>query len=456
MADNNKSKGDKQNADNASQKDTATPAKDSPKASSPTADKAASSESKPDTNKDKQGTKSAGSSGSGKADSNSTLDTPKPGKSSAQVRSSDKAANTRAQKPPSTAGLWFITLVSLMLSIAVAAGGYWIWSQRDASTSILTDQQSSLGEAQTEQADALKALEQQTEQLAEQLDDQSRARAALSQTVQQLQQQNAELARQNEQTLQQVQSQLENMEGKRPADWLLAEADYLVRMAGRKVWLEKDIKTAIMLLNNADQRLAELADPSVLPVRELIAKDIQTLRQLNPVSRTSVALALSGMLAQVPNLALDTFTPPDTDASGGELSESVNDWKQNLQRVWRNIVDDFITVSRSEQPIEPVMSQQQQWLSREQLKLQLMQAQSAALQGHKTLFDQSLQNALDALVRHYDTDDQAVQSYMSSLQNLVDTNISQELPESLQSSTPLRRLLEQRVDDAFGQGAQAL
>lgn len=34
-------------------------------------------------------------------------------------------------------------------------------------------------------------------------------------------------------------------------DWLLAEADYLVRMAGRKLWLERDATAAQMLLVEA-------------------------------------------------------------------------------------------------------------------------------------------------------------------------------------------------------------
>ncbi len=55
------------------------------------------------------------------------------------------------------------------------------------------------------------------------------------------------------------------MKGRRPNDWLLAEADYLVKMAGRKLWLEHDTASATILLESADHRIAELNDPSMTP-----------------------------------------------------------------------------------------------------------------------------------------------------------------------------------------------
>ncbi|MDX1270164.1 MAG: uroporphyrinogen-III C-methyltransferase, partial [Oceanisphaera sp.] len=51
-----------------------------------------------------------------------------------------------------------------------------------------------------------------------------------------------------------------DLDSKRPNDWMLAEAEYLVRMAGRKLWLEQDAVSAAMMLANADERLAALND----------------------------------------------------------------------------------------------------------------------------------------------------------------------------------------------------
>lgn len=361
------------------------------------------------------------------------------GKATAKTTThSDKRQPRKGSK--SSALLWVVVVITLLLVLALGAVGYWYWQQQGSER---TDMESK----RQQQIQQLSSVEQQNQQLRQQLLQLDKSKQQLATMVSQLADKTDQIQRQSEQAL----AELSNMEGKRPADWLLAEADYLVRMAGRKVWLEKDIRTAIMLLKNADTRLGELADPSVIPVRELIANDIQTLRQINPVSRTSVALTVSGMLGQVDNLALDTFEKPSTEKSQ-DLSESPKDWQQNLKQVWNNIVDDFISVERTETAVKPVMSQQEQWLNREQLKLQLMQAQSAAVAAQPELYQQSLQNALQLLENKYDNEDAAVTGFINSVQSLLETDVTQQLPESLKSADPLQRLLDKRVDGAFGRG----
>ena len=389
--------------------------------------------------------KAAGKSASAKAATpKARTDEPAGGRTgTTSARESASKARARKTGTSSSKFLWVVVIITFLLVLALAGAGYWYWQQQGT-------QRTDLATKQQQQIEQLGSVEQQNQQLRDQLLQLQQSKEQLAATVSQLADKTDAIARQSEQAL----AEISNMEGKRPADWLLAEADYLVRMAGRKVWLEKDIRTALMLLKNADTRLSELADPSILPIRELIAKDIQTLRQINPVSRTSVALAVSGMLSQVNNLPLDTFEKPAAKQSS-ELSESPADWQQNLKQVWRNIVDDFISVERTDTPVEPVMSKQEQWLNREQLKLQLMQAQSAAIAAQSELYEQSLQNALQLLINQYDIEDAAVKGFINSVQNLLETDVSQQLPEALQSADPLQRLLDKRVDSAFGRGDRA-
>jgi len=307
--------------------------------------------------------------------------------------------------------------------------------------------------AQQNNASQLKAIERERADILASIENVTRTNQTLESTVAELKSQNEQLALQAESTLQ----QLNNMEGRRPADWLIAEADYLVRMAGRKLWLENDVRTAILLLVNADKRLKSLADPSVLPVRATLAEDIQTLQQLNPVSQSSVALALTGMMAQIDKLPLDTFEKPeDGNAQDTTLSESADDWQENLAKVWRSLVDDFLTVKSIEGPVEPVLSLEAQFLAKEQLRLQLMHAQTAALQGDEGLYSQSLQYAQTLLTEKFDTEKSQVTGFMDALQNLSATDIARPIPTELASQKPLERLLDSRVKQVFGQGASAL
>ena len=369
--------------------------------------------------------------------------------SASRERQSPKSTAPPPPKEKKSSGnglIWFFIILILLLLAAAAAGAYWYTENKLPDNTALIEQQNT-------QQERLTRLNNENATLQKRLAELESSKQALASSVSDMMDKTESLRQQTESAM----ARLKEMNGRRPSDWLVAEADYLVRMAGRKLWLERDIRTAIMLLTNADQRLKELSDPSVLPVRALIAEDIQALQSVNPVSRTSVALALSGMLNQVKRLPLDTFIKPK-DASNNDkaLSGSTEDWLSNLKKVWRSIVDEFITVKTISKPVEPVMSQQEQWLSREQLKLQLMQAQSAALDSQQTLYEQSLNNALTLLNDKFSADSSEVTGFVQGLENLKETNVSKDIPTELASQRPLQHLLEQRVEKVFGQGASVL
>lgn len=365
---------------------------------------------------------------------------------SSATQSESSKSGAKQKKSSGNGLLWFVVIILFLLVLGMAGAGYWYYMQQQSAS-----QETVI--AQQNNASQLNAIERERADILASIENVTRTNQALESTVAELKSQNEQLALQAESTLQ----QLNNMEGRRPADWLIAEADYLVRMAGRKLWLENDVRTAILLLVNADKRLKSLADPSVLPVRATLAEDIQTLQQLNPVSQSSVALALTGMIAQIDKLPLDTFEKPeDGNAQDTTLSESADDWQENLAKVWRSLVDDFLTVKSIEGPVEPVLSLEAQFLAKEQLRLQLMHAQTAALQGEEGLYSQSLQYAQTLLTEKFDTEKSQVTGFMDALQNLSATDIARPIPTELASQKPLERLLDSRVKQVFGQGASAL
>ena len=360
---------------------------------------------------------------------------------------SESTPSGAAKKKSSGNGLlWFVVIILFLIVLGMAGAGYWYYMQQQSASK---DSESAL-QTTTSQ---LNTIERERAGLVASIDKVARTNQTLESTVAELKAQNEKLTLQAESTLE----QLNNMEGRRPADWLIAEADYLVRMAGRKLWLENDVRTAILLLVNADKRLKSLADPSVLPVRANLAEDIQTLQQLNPVSQSSVALALTGMIAQIDKLPLDTFEKPeDANAEDTTLSESSDDWQENLTKVWRSLVNDFLTIKTIEGPVEPVLSLEAQFLAKEQLRLQLMHAQTAALQGDAGLYGQSLQYAQMLIIEKFDTEKSQVTGFVDALQNLIATDVSRPIPTELASQKPLERLLDSRVKQVFGQGASAL
>ncbi|QHJ11994.1 Protein HemX [Paraglaciecola mesophila] len=358
-----------------------------------------------------------------------------------------KAKSDPSQKSAKTGLLWLVTILNFLILILLAAAAYWGWTQWEA-------QKQTQQASQLEQQDSLRRQAQQNLSITDDVKEQSaRLESQLRSLGQALQSARDDAQAANEQSLANKQM-LSSIAGRRPADWLLAEADFLVRMAGRKLWLEHDLKTAIAMLQSADSRLQDLDDPSLLPVRERLANDIQTLAQVNPVSVSAIALQISAMVAKVDQLPLNTFERPDIATQSDEnVSDSVDDWKANLSRAWAAFTKDFFSYKKKEIEVQPYMSAQQQWLATEQLKLSLLQAQSAVLKENVALYQRSLQNALSALAENFATDDSSVQQFEQRINELNETDIERVYPSQFSSAPTLQDIIQQRIDNVFVNGA---
>lgn len=338
--------------------------------------------------------------------------------------------------------IWPLVLLNLLMLAALAGAGYWGWIQLSQAEQ---REQELLAETQTRLSQQQQRLrEEMASQLADQRRQWEQMNAPLSQQLSELQAMvtaNKALAKSNQEGLNQV-------SGRRPDDWLLAEADYLVRMAGRKLWLERDLDTAILMLESADTRLADMTDPSLLTIRQMLADDIQTLRQLDREPLTRIALELGALTHQVDNLPLDMVVLPEPvdEGPGAEpLTDSVSDWRTNLKRTWQSLVEDFITVRRRTEETKPLLSDKQQWLVREQLRHYLLQAQQAVLQEQPALYPGPLKEAGDLLDKYFAGNDSRVAGFAGSLQELQRVDIGRHYPAQLQSAQPLEDLLQRRL-----------
>jgi len=370
----------------------------------------------------------------------------------------ESQAETRPRKVK-TGGLWLFSIFNFLLIIGIFAAAAWTWYQWQQNQTNDTDTGQKI-EAKLSSVDSVivklnSAIAESAAELAKLNGDLNQQNETLTNNVDSLLQQILQNADENKA----LQSRVADLSGRRPADWLLAEADYLVRIAGRKLWLENDVSTAMLMMQAADSRLEDIGDPSLFPVRKLIAEDIQALHQVNPVAINSIALALSGMIPQVNNLPLNALEIPEIEdnKAQNELSENIGDWRSNLSKTWDSLVDDFIQIETSDKPILPYLSTKQRWLITEQLKLALSQAKSAALDEQEALYMSALQQATALVVEHFQLDDNNVKQFADALQQLQNTTIARDYPRQLKSANALKDVIEQRVQSVFkndtGEGA---
>jgi uroporphyrin-3 C-methyltransferase len=355
----------------------------------------------------------------------------------------------RSGAKANTGFLWFVTLFNLLLVMTLAAAGYWAWmqwqnqkqQQLQQQQEFVSTQQSSFASQQAE----LNSAAANNQLIKDDWQTQN----------QDLQSNIATLVADIEQNRQQValnKTKLDDIAERRPADWLLAEADYLLKMAGRKLWLEHDVETAMMMLQATDARLRDLDDPSLLPVREKLALDMQNLLQINPISSTSVALNISALIEQVDHLPLAFFKRPEDNEPASALSENVDDWYNNLMNNINFVLKDFFSVKKITAEVKPFMSEQQQWLAKEQLKFTLLKAQISVLKENTELYQVALRSAQSMLTENFDGQKVSVTQFGDSLTTLLNSDVERVYPEQFAATAPLQNIINHRLDSRFTNG----
>ena len=249
--------------------------------------------------------------------------------------------------------------------------------------------------------------------------------------------------------LETVQLAIANLKMRNPNEWMLAEAEYLIRIAGRKIALEQDIDTSLALLSSASRRLTQLNDPSLLPLRKVIEQDITTLSKLPRIDHDGLALKLAIQAEEVDNLVLAGFTRPEVVASETQLSSDSTDWKANLTKSWKSFSDNFITIRRQDNSVDALLSPQTAWYLTENLKTQLLQAELAVHRQDQAKFKQALKTAKAWIKRYYDVNQPATKSMLTSLDSLSNVIITTTYPTKLNSAALIQTTIRDRKINAL-------
>ncbi|WP_409524577.1 uroporphyrinogen-III C-methyltransferase [Nitrincola sp. MINF-07-Sa-05] len=241
-------------------------------------------------------------------------------------------------------------------------------------------------------------------------------------------------------------------------DWLLAETEYLLRLANQRVLMEQTASGALTLLKSADEILLEADDASLYPVREALASDIAALEAVPQVDTEGVFLRLSAMKQQasqlrqipvtdrrqLPNL-LEEMTPDD-------LKDS---WGSGAKAAMNSAMDKFeqlIVIQRHNEPIEPLLSPEQTYYLKQNLELMFEQAQLSLLQRQQAAYDDSLNKAADWINTYFEPEDSTTQALLRGISELENLNVAPEIPaitgslQALQAHlAELRRLKLERA-----------
>ncbi|MGL6316740.1 uroporphyrinogen-III C-methyltransferase [Vibrio sp. WXL103] len=251
---------------------------------------------------------------------------------------------------------------------------------------------------------------------------------------------------QQQNSIESLQVALADVKGRRPNDWLLAEADHLVKLAGRKLFLEKDVNTATRLMETADQRIAALNDPSLVPLRQQLATDITELKGIPLIDRDGLVLRLTALQQQVDGLPLaNAILPEEPVEEPLTVSTDINDWQENLKNSLKSFSENFITFRSRDGSVIPLLSPQQHFYLSENIKGKLETAIRAVYLEQGEVYQISLENAREWSATFFDQENHQVKQFRQSLAELAEQEVSVDYPTKLASQQPLEDIIRDRL-----------
>ena len=314
--------------------------------------------------------------------------------------------------------LWFVVVI---IACAAGVGGYALNRKVERTEQQLVQRQQA-NDAQTNDLrvktdQALATVHQSDSQVA-----QLEGKLADAQTAQQaLQQQYSDLARNRD-------------------DWTMAEVGQMLSAASQQLQLTGNTQLALFALQSADTRLAASDSPQAVTVRKAIAQDIDKLKAAPSTDLTGMAIKLDNAIDQVDNLPLSGEAPiahatpkAATWADTAKVAAATGEprWKVWWREVTTGIgqqLTSLVQVRRIDNADAMLVTPDQGYFVRENLKLRLLSARLALLSRNQTTLKSDLQAAQAALTRYFDNTSKKTQTVVELVKQVDAGSAAVELP----------------------------
>lgn len=344
-------------------------ADDKPKASEPAADSAAQASVEAD---------KSGSTKKVKAGSDSSASTNK-ASSKKKTPKKPRAAKSGSSKNP----LKLLRFLGFLILLGGLAAGSWYGYQKLYAVFQSKSAQIELLNRQTAELTQIISATQQNQQNIER---------TLSSFIGDQQRQMQALA-----------DRIRTTEGARDGDWLLAEAQYLVRLADQRLLVSRDTDSAVELLSGADGLLRELAYPELAPVREALIADMSALRSVPSIDYQGLYFQITAVAQSIDGLSLagvEGIENWGTQEQVEEAESTAGIWSSFVTSV-KSSLDQLIVVRRAEGSAEWIVDAEGEAALRARMDLLMMQSLSALLSGDQQIYQSALQAVADLLQTNF-------------------------------------------------------
>jgi uroporphyrin-3 C-methyltransferase len=358
----------------------------------------------------------------------------------AEAPAEEQASKPAAEPPPAKKSSSGVGILALLIALAAAAGTGYVWYEQQAQR-ILESRIEEIGRDLDRRAKDVDRLLDNTEDLTridrENADEISDLAGRFDREL-------AEIPVR----MSQLEATVEKVPGisfKARSAWLRSEAEYFLRVANAQLSLAGNVDVAQRALELADAQLRDLADPKLTPVREAISDERAALMAVPRPDAEGIVLKLGSLTRSLDRLSLADVARTGFRGEAGEAGD-----ESGWQRAWRAIVDalkSVISVKREDREITPLLTAAEESMLVRSLDVDLQIARLAVIRNEGELYRDSLAAVRDRLNRYFDLESSQVQAALSTLDEVAQAELPDELPDISGSLTLL-------LNTPAGAGAQ--
>lgn len=226
-------------------------------------------------------------------------------------------------------------------------------------------------------------------------------------------------------------------------DWLLLKARYYIQLAQINAHWSTDFNSAIALLVQADEVLKNLNENKVFDIRQNLAKEIAQLHAISTLDIAGVLSQLDAAQASVDGLSMQSATNATTEEKATENATPVSGWRYHLQNSL-NQLGKLVVIRRDNEEIKPLMSPLYEALLKENIRLNIQEAQWAVLNRNALVYEMVLKQAVANIKKTFNPSSQSTAALINQLNKLQEVHLTQEQPEIGAALPLINQLIESK------------
>lgn len=214
-------------------------------------------------------------------------------------------------------------------------------------------------------------------------------------------------------------------------DNLVVEIESAIRLAQQQAQMTGSVDLLLAALKTADQRITRAAQPRLTPLQRAIVRDMDRIKTKTIADTPSLLIKMDELIRLADELPTANAAPiplGNGESLQRKPEEELGDWWLRLWESIQNEVRGLVQVSRIDTPEAVLISPEQTFFLRENLKLRLLNARLGLLARQAEWVNGDLDNAATSIERYFAISTRRVQTAKNLLEQIRSQTKNLEVP----------------------------